>query len=698
MKITRVTKYYILLAYCVAAMSLSAQSISRYIPGSGPGAAIEIDAAETAPFKIPRTVYGTFLEEIDHSIFGGISAQLLDNPSFECYDASLNYLQEHFSAPEFMRSSRDGLPLPWLPVRDVGMRFEPRWGNAANSERYLLLMGMAGKEVGVRQSIYLPIEREREYRGVLFAIAHDGATELSVSFREHGNPDGILAATVVHVPPGAKWVKLPFHLTVPMGRVPALTPVDFAVALTTGQRISLDEIRLYPADAIDGMDPAVIAAAKALHSSLMRWGGNYTSGYHWKDGIGPIDLRPTRLNQAWGYPVFNDFGTDELMKFCQLIGARAQICLNLGSGTAEEARQWVEYLQGARDTTEGARRAANGHPKPYNVGAYELGNELWGPWQIGWQTPEGYADRYRIFYHAIRDLVPPSTALYANGADLDRFKKWNGALISQDGACLSYLTTHFVVNVDNVVNQSADHDARMAAAFALPVGIGNDFAAAKAQIDSNPATRGRVKLAFTEWLFNSPPAAELPNFNNLGGAILTAAWMNMLLSHSDFVPVSDMTGLVEFGGIHKERGRVFLTPQCYAFSLYSNFAGDTLLGTRTEVGTYDVHQGSRRAPEVSNVPYLDVLATRHSDTGNIVLFVVNRDWKHDISTTVRFKRFSPAATAQVLTLNADVITAQNDEAHPDHAHPVSSSVTLSGTELRYAFPAHSVSVLTFERR
>jgi len=690
-------KLCFLFSICLAAESLGAESISRYVPSSRLEASIEIRAAVTAPFKIPRTVYGTFLEDIGNSIFGGVSAQLLDNPSLESYDASLAYLRNHFSAPEFNRSSRDGLPLPWLPLRDVGMRFEPRWGNAANSERYLFLMGIQGQEVGIREAIYLPIEREGEYCGVLFAIAHEGATELTVSFRKHDNPDEVLASTTVHVPGGSTWVKLPFHLTVPAGRVQPLTQVDFAVALKTGQRISLDEIRLYPADAVDGLDPEVIAAAKGLHSSLLRYGGNYTSGYHWREGVGPLDLRPARLNQSWGYPVFNDFGTDELMNFSQLIGARAQICLNLGSGTPQEARQWVEYLQGARRTTEGSQRPINGHPEPYNVGAYELGNELWGRHQIGWLTPDGYADRYKVFFNAIRDVVPPSTPLYANGADLDHFQEWNGKLIAQDASDLSYLTTHFVVGVDDFVNKSADHDARLAAGFALPVGVGNDLAAAKAQIDANPATRDHVKLAFTEWLFLSPPAANLANFDNLGGAILTAGWMNMILSHADFVPISDMTGLLEFGGIHKQRGRVYLTPQCWAFSLYSNYAGDTLLASQTEVRTYNVHEGVRRAPEIPDVPYLDVLATRHSASGELVLFVVNRDGKNAIPASIRIKDFPPASTVRVRTLNADAITAQNDEEHPARVRPASSTLPLSGAELHYAFPAHSLSVLIFAK-
>jgi alpha-N-arabinofuranosidase len=692
------TKFWLLVLVFVAPGTLRAQSISRYVPSSRPEASIEIRARETAPFQIPRSVYGTFLEDIGNSIFGGVSAQLLENPSLESYDASLDYLREHFAAPEFARSSRDGLPLPWLPLRDVGMRFEPRWGNAANSERYLYLMGIPGREVGIRQAVYLPIEREREYEGVLFAISREGATDLSISFREHGKPDAVLASTTVHLPEGSDWVKLPFYLTVPAGRVQPLSQVDFAVALTTGQRISLDEIKLYPADAVDGMDPAVIAAAKALHSSLLRYGGNYTSGYHWRDGIGPLDLRPTRLNQSWGYPVFNDFGTDELMKFCRLIGARAQICLNLGSGTPEEARQWVEYLQGPSSSAEGGLRAANGHPEPYDVGAYELGNELWGEWQIGWQTPQGYADRYRVFFDAIHNIVPPHTVILANGADLDHFREWNGRLIDQDGVDLSYLTTHFVVGVDDMINKSADHETRLAAGLAVPVGVGNDLATAKAQIDANAVTRGRVKLAFTEWLFLSPPDAGLPNFTNLGGAIITAGWMNMILSHADFVPVSDMTGTIELGGIQKRRGRVYLTPQCWAFSFYANDAGDTLVASQTEVRTYNVHQGVRRVPEIPDVPYLDVLATRRSSDGDIVLFIVNRDANKAIPASIRFKDFTPAGRVEVQTLNAEAISTQNDEEHPDRVRPVSSTLTLSGAELHYAFPVHSLSVLTFANR
>lgn len=147
------------------------------------------------------------------------------------------------------------------------------------------------------------------------------------------------------------------------------------------------------------------------------------------------------------------------MSFCRLIGTQPQICLNLDSGTVEEARDWVQYCQGAATTRQGARRAAKGHSSPYPVAAWELGNELWGKFQIGWQTPEGYARRYRAFYRAIYPMVPPETMILANGADIDFYRDWNGALIQEDGPDVSYLTTHFVVGMEDMLSQGTDRDS-----------------------------------------------------------------------------------------------------------------------------------------------------------------------------------------------------------------------------------------------
>jgi alpha-N-arabinofuranosidase len=238
--------------------------------------------------------------------------------------------------------------------------------------------------------------------------------------------------------------------------------------------------------------------------------------------VGPIDQRRTILNEAWGIPQYNLFGTDELMRMCQLIGALPQMCLNLGSGSVQEARNWVEYCTGSSDTPMGALRARNGHPAPYRVAAWEFGNELWNRDDVGWLRPDSNAARYADFYDALRGLIPPSVMIFATGADIDFYRDWNGALIHRDGPKLQYLTTHFVVGMDHVIDKKAGPNSAWKADLAVPAGVGRALRALKAQIDSNPSTRGRVKLAYTEWLFAAPKHSPYPHWTNLGGALVAA--------------------------------------------------------------------------------------------------------------------------------------------------------------------------------
>jgi len=689
---------------------LAAQSLSSYVRTDKPEAVIEIRAGQQSSFRIPRTVYGIFTENVGNEIYGGVAAQLLENPSLEDYHASLQVMSTRFSDRAFVESLNVGLPLPWQPLRNVGKRYESIFGaGAANSDRYIYMIGLphpepkgikgrptiTTEELGIRQGIYLPVHRELEYMGFLFASSVEGPVRLMVSFRTRDNPDKILASTEVQVPDGGKWTKLPFRLRLPAGAVKSHELVDFAVSMTGPQRFSLDLIRLYPADAVEGyFDPEVLKAAREMNFSLIRWGGNFMSTYHWEDGIGPLDKRRTQLNRAWGTMEYNEFGTDEFMSFCRLVGAQPMICMNLGSGTKEEARKWVEYVQGAPNTPEGARRAANGHRDPYPATIWELGNELWGDDQMGWQTPTGNAARYLEFYPVVRKQALPGAKIVACGPGADFTPAWTGALIKNAGKDLSYISIHYVVRLNQIVAKAPDADTLAAIPLALPVGMANLLKPIRAQIDADPATRGRVGLAYTEWNWGGTG----PSSTNIGGAVMGAGWMNMMLSQADFVPISSMSGLMGGGGLRKSQGLVWATPQCWAFWLYSHRAGDTVVATQTEVRHYDVHNGMTSMPEIPDVPYLDVLATRNSTSGDLVLFVANRDWKNDIPATLRFQGFSATAQAQVDTLAADSLLTENTGDHPDAIRPVTSSRAVSGNEIRYVFPKLSLTVLTLKRR
>jgi alpha-N-arabinofuranosidase len=316
---------------------------------------------------------------------------------------------------------------------------------------------------------------------------------------------------------------------------------------------------------------------------------------------------------------------------------------------------------------------------------------------MGWQTPTSNAARYLEFYPVVRKQAPTGTKLVAAGADADFGPAWNAALIKQAGRDLSYLATHFVVNFNQLVAKPVDADTKIAVALATPVGMTHLLKLVREQIDADPATNGRVGLAYTEWNLGGNEGTGIPFSTNIGGAVIGAGWMNMLLSQADFVPISSMSSLTSGGGLRKLQGFVWASPQCWAFWLYSHRAGDTVVATQTEVRHYDVHNGLDRMPEIPDVPYLDVLATRNSTSGDLVLFVANRDWKNATPATLRLQGFS-AAQAQVDTLAADSLLTENTGDNPEAIRPVTSSLAVSGNEIRYVFPKLSLTVMTLKRR
>ena len=176
-------------------------------------------------------------------------------------------------------------------------------------------------------------------------------------------------------------------------------PFVFSIVAATAANVVLDRVLLYPSDHVHGADRDVVRLLKEARLPLLRWpGGNFTSGYHWRDGIGPVDSRPTTLNPVW-HGIFepNLFGTDEFLTFCRDVGCEPMICVNAGNGTAAGAAAWVEYCNGGPETPMGKLRAANGHPEPYGVRIWEIGNEIYGHWHVGWTTPAGNVDRYGRF-------------------------------------------------------------------------------------------------------------------------------------------------------------------------------------------------------------------------------------------------------------------------------------------------------------
>ncbi len=440
-----------------------------------------------------------------------------------------------------------------------------------------------------------------------------------------------------------------------------------------------------PDDAVDGLDPEMVQLAKDMHTPLIRFGGNFTSAYHWRDGIGPLDKRVSMLNVAWGIPEYNQFGTDEFLHFCELIGAQPQIALNLGSGTPDEAADWVKYI--------------DQHWSKHSGLLWELGNELWGNWNLGYPTLEELPRRTLEFSKAIR-AVDPSARLIATGQDPDVYQKWNAAQLTDPPGTFDFLSTHFVVTTDRTKATNLTPDQLAEDTFALPVELGRRLRAMQEQIDQVPGDRDKVHLAFTEWLFICAFGrnATAPRFDNMGGAVAAGGFFNMLLQNADVVPVSDMTGIIEFAGIWKKRGRVFATPSYYAFQLYSSAPVATPVAVENDSPHYDVHDGITRLPDIPNVPYLDVVAAVNEAGDRLTLFCVNRHLDQDIPATISLAGFTPAETASVDSLFSTSIYDANTEDEPLAIRPSHSTVRVEGSELKFTFRHESVTRVELQAR
>jgi len=625
---------------------------------------------------IPPTLFGSFLEPIGHSTYGGLWAEEVENSSFEeglwSADNVAKLLQER---PELRRASSLGLPIPWQPLdSSQGNRYAPVRGDAANSAQSLLIMALPGKEVGILQRVYLPVQRQFTYKGSLWIKRIRGQEPISVSIRRHAHPEQTFGVASVQAN-SHDWSKLTFELELKAGQIAPLEPADLVISLSNDDRALIDNVSLTPADAIDGMDPDVIAMARELHSPIVRFGGNFTSAYDWKDGVGPIDKRVSKLNLSWGIPEYNTFGTDEFLRFCELIGAQPQIALNLGTGTPAQAADWVSYV--------------NSHWADHKGGLlWEMGNELWGDFQVGYPSKERIAAVTRSTSEAVRK-VDPASVLIATGGDEDFFTDWNAEQLKSPRGTFNFLSTHYVVS-DDVQLPHASNNFKSMAALALPWGLADRMHAIQKQV--NEAGHTDVRVAFTEWLMISNSHAGL-NFSNMGGGLFAGGFLNMLMRNSDVVSISDMTGIIEFGGIWKKRGQVYGAPAYWVLRTYAGTHPHSLLAVASDTPSYTISKGVKRLPEIADVPYLDIVAAESEDRTKLILFCLNRDLTRPAKAQIDLRAIGiTQGTANVTVIGGENILAENDEQDPQRIAPASRTMQFAG-DFDLTFANASVTVI-----
>ncbi len=409
-------------------------------------AMIRVFAQEKAPQPIPKYITGKFCEHLGNNIYQGMDAQILRNPTFADYPFGAGHMSpsgvavfqsdpreivrqlqqqaQRIGWPEgelnrLVEDRDQGLACWWVREGSIAtVQVSPDTGPHGGRAQRVQVGAPAN---GIAQWIFLPLHRVRNYEFEILARSPD-LTALGIALFVQGAQRSCAKTAVQGL--SGDWSVLHGSLEVE-AQAPADAVYRLAITAASAGQFVVAHVLLRPADHIRNADPDVVRLLQQSRLPLLRWpGGNFVSAYHWEDGIGPSDARPTLPNYAWGGVETNLFGTDEFMDFCGAVGCEPMICVNAGSGTPEEAARWVQYCNGSADSPMGRRRAAAGHSSPYNVRHWEIGNELWGRWQDGWTTAVGYLDRYQRFRKAML-AADPTIRLYACGAPMMDGPQWN---------------------------------------------------------------------------------------------------------------------------------------------------------------------------------------------------------------------------------------------------------------------------------
>ncbi|MGE5127468.1 MAG: alpha-L-arabinofuranosidase C-terminal domain-containing protein, partial [Betaproteobacteria bacterium] len=338
-------------------------------------------------------------------------------------------------------------------------------------------------------------------------------------------------------------------------------------------------VSLMPEDNVFGWRRDTLARLRELDSPVYRWpGGNFVSGYDWKDGIGDPDRRPPRKNPAWKGVEPNDVGLHEYMQLCRLVGAQPYVAVNTGLGGARSAAELVQYANGAADTPMGRLRSQNGHARPFDIRLWAVGNEMYGDWQLGHMPLEKYVAKHREVVDAMR-AVDPTIRPVAVGA----VGEWSRTMLSQAASHMGLISEHLYWQGKPDVVAHVEQ---------VPREIRRVAEAHRGYRRELPALKGHeVKVALDEWNFWYGPNeyGELGVRYFLKDALGIAAGLHELFRDSDVFEMANYAQTVNvIGAIKTTATEAELEPTGLALALYRRHFGSLPVAVREQPAPLDV--------------------------------------------------------------------------------------------------------------
>ena len=453
-----------------------------------------------------------------------------------------------------------------------------------------------------------------------------------------------------------------------------------------------------------GIRNDVVAALRALKVPNVRWpGGCYADNYHWRNGIGPGDRRVATLNPDWGGVIEpNTFGTHEFMDFVEQIGSEAYLSINVGSGTPQEAAEWLEYMTAAQPTTLAGQRAANGHSAAYKVPYLGIGNESWACG--GNMTAEYYLSQLKIYSRFVRNYNPaqegkqqmlkiavgpggPETQWTETIMKAYRDHEWSWDI--QGLSVHSYTVPKWPPSFASVGFGAKEYSQILKTTLSM-----EELVTKQAAVMDKYDSQKKVALVVDEWgAWYAPLPGSNPGFlvqqNSMRDAILASLNLNIFARHADRVRMANIAQMINVlqAMIVTDKDKMVLTPTYHAFRMYVPFQDATSVPVTFDAGSYK--QGDITLPRLDAIAAKDV-------SGKLWLEITNLDPGETVEIEANLAGMTiKSATGETLT--APAVDSVNTFEAPTTVAPKTAQVTVHGSKLTLKLAPKSLTVISVEQ-
>jgi alpha-N-arabinofuranosidase len=549
-----------------------------------------IDADKTGK-PVSKYIYGQFIEHLGRCIYQGIWAEMLEDRKF-------------FYAVGEGES-------PWKPVggaaldkMDVTTPF-----TGAHTPR----VALTGKGPGGISQDALALVEGKEYVGRVVLAGDRSAAPVHISLIWGEGPEARQTLAVNEITRNYRT----FPFTFKAGA--STDNARLEIASSGRGSFKVGTVSIMPADNVDGFRPEVLARLKELDSPVYRWpGGNFVSGYDWRDGIGDRDRRPPRKNPAWSGVEHNDVGIHEYLDLMRLIGAEAYITVNSGLGDVAMALEELQYVNGAPDSKMGRLRAANGHPEPWAVRFWAIGNEMYGEWQLGYMPLSDYVRKHTQYAVAMK-AMDPSVQVVAVG----EVGRWSETMLAQASNHMDFISEHFYVQ---------HKPGLLAHVNQAPAAVRRIAEAHRKYRATIPTLKMKeVPVALDEWNYWYGPHVygELGTQYFLEDALGIAAGLNEYARQSDIFFMANYAQTVNvIGAIKTSKTAAVLDTTGVILALYRN-----------HFGTIPVAVGGSPEP-------LDVMACWKDETKSVLTLSIVNPTKKEMTLRIDAGKLKLPKTAR----------------------------------------------------